>query len=357
VLYAALYVLGAFICGSVSHQSADALKRDWVIVAVFALPVILLAFRMLWALLTAVWFAVVILASIVVVCAAASVALPTEAALAKVYRTFPFAALGATLAASLFACVLNRPFSSGRLAFIALHCGLAIGIAGAFTSLFHRVSATVALAEGETATRATLRDFRLVVRGEGDEKAEIVLPVEGARAGAAETVKAQFGSLRLSLIYEKHDHGGLLRVLADGEAGADAVNVVYGGMPQVLSIGETSYMVSFGPSHVELPFRLRLEKATVEYYPASRLPRRFAVDVEIASPDGENVRTETIEINRPAEAGGFDVLLTRIGFGGTAVFEVSRDPGAPILFAGGIIATAGFTAAGLKKARAHRESG
>jgi len=341
VFFGFLYVFGSLIWANIRGAATAGIRDDAILIGVLLLPFVVIIFRMLTRLLVAPWFTIVLVASLAVILAAASVALPGEAAVVMVYRTFPFAALGAALMGSLLACILNRPLTRAGLPSAILHAGLIIGLVGAFTSLLFRVNGYVSLREGETASRARLRNFRLSLTDHEGRTFSVEIPAQAARPDVSNPYAARMGEVVLNMLYDTGRGGGVLRVFAEKGPESDTLALRYGGPPGVLEVGESVYMVRFGPEEIELPFEVTLEQARVEFYPASRLPRRYHAEVTVRGRAGGVKRSGSLRVNHPLAVSGYLLLLNSVDARG-AVLEVSRDPGARIVFAGGLIAVAGF---------------
>jgi len=355
VFFALLYALGALIWANLRLSAGAELDEHGTLIAAFLLPLALVVFQMLRRLLRAPWFAIVLIAALAATSAVASVALSPEAAVALVYRTFPFAALGLALAGSLAACILGRPLTRRGLGSILLHGGLLLVLFGAFGSLFFRVNGYMALRQGESASEARLRDFRLSLVDATGRKATLSVPCRGADRDMGNIYRARMGRVSLQMVYETGAGGSLLRVFAQEGAQSDSAEVYYGGAPGVLELAESRYMVRFGPGVIRLPFEIGLEESGVEFYPASRLPRQYRAAITLSDLSGGGKRNATLRVNHPVRAGGYDILLNSVDEAG-ALLEVSRDPGAPVLFAGGAIAVMGFCwglARRLRKASGH----
>ena len=360
VLFAALYVCGALVWANLPVATAGEIRERWGILVVVLLPATLVVFRMLSRLLRAAWFAIAIIASLTVVAAGAAVLLPTEAALARVYRTFPFVALGAALAASITACILARPWHRRNISYIILHTGLLVVLLGAFVSLLLREGGFVVLERGTSADAMTLRDFKVTIADESGGTISLRLPFEGVsgRLGRSRVLRA--GALRVTALYEPSSGTfGLPRLTllaADGDA-AGSVEVSYGGMPGVLQVGDSSYMVTFAPTRVALPFEMTLDDCRTVLYDGSLIPKEYQADITITSKGDSGKRSETLRVNHPVAEGPYDIYLSDISPDGSVTLQVSRDPGARVVFGAGVLVIAGLVMGFVARMRRARHQG
>jgi hypothetical protein len=345
VFYALSYVSASFIWASIRTTDVQRLREAAPLIFAFSLPLLLIVARMISSLLRAAWFALAIGGAMAIVSAAATFALPTDAAVARVYRTFPFVALGATLAACIAGCMLSRPFNRRRIGSLVMHAGLLLTLAGAFVSLVMRFNGYVTLFEGRTSSTATARDYTLTLTPADGDAVTFVLPFEGKGDRLGYKYTLTLGGARLDTLFERSSFGvHRLTIFASDETSSGTAELIYDEAPSVLTIGDDSWMVRFGPSRRELPFSLTLDESEVEFYPASALPKHFRADVTISRGEAGAKRSATVAVNHPAGEAGYDVLLVSVTPGGETVFEVSRDPGAKLVFLGGAVAIAGLLA-------------
>jgi cytochrome c biogenesis protein ResB len=93
----------------------------------------------------------------------------------------------------------------------------------------------------------------------------------------------------------------------------------------------------------KLPFTVRLEKFTVEYYD-NNMPREYRSRITISEP-GKEPRTENVRVNHPARVHGYHIYQMSWGkttddFGRPVeytVLQFIRDPGVPVVYAGFVI--------------------
>ncbi len=342
MFFALLYCMGTLMWASLPATAGAALTDNAPLIATFVLPLGLILFRMLSRLLGAPWFAVVVIILLATVAGIASVALPYEEATALVYTSFPFVALAAALWASLLACIIGRPLTSRRLPSIVLHTGLMLALAGVFVSMLFRVNGYMSLEHAQASSQARLRDARLFLTDDAGRTLWLAVPTASARADRQRLSMARMADLSLQLLHDPGTGGGVLSVFAeDGQESANAT-LRWGGTPGTLELGESNYMVRFGPGVLELPFEVTLHDSGVQYYPASRLPRHFHADVTVEEATSGIKRNATLLVNHPLRVGGYNISLHSVDTRG-AVLEISRDPGAGVLFLGGALAVAGFS--------------
>ncbi len=345
VLFAMLYVCGAIVWANLPTATAGGIHEHWGILVVVLLPAALVVFRMLSRLLRAAWFAIAIIASLTVVAAGAAILLPTEAALARVYRTFPFVALGATLAASITACILARAWNRSNIPYLILHIGLLVIVLGAFVSLLLREDGFVVLERGASARSMTLRDFNVTIADESGGTIRLRLPFEGmfGRLGYRHILQA--GPLRLTAFYEPSRGGAgrpRLTLLATDGAAAGSIEVSYGETPGVLQLGDSSYMVAFAPTHIAMPFEITLDDFRTVFYAGSFIPKEYRADITISSKEDSGKRSETLRVNHPVTEGPYDIYLSDISPDGSVTLQVSCDPGARMVFGAGVLAIVGL---------------
>lgn len=358
-LFAVVYICSAILWPRCDAQARAALVRNWPILVIFLLPLALVIFRMLFSLLKAPWFAVVVIACLAATSILATFLYTPEAALARVYRTFPFAALGATLAACLLACIISRPISRRNIPYLLLHAGLLVVIIGGFLSLFLRVNGHISLIPGRSADSIQLRDYALTLTAEDGRKEVVPLPLEGLDPIRGHTHEARLGDLHITTLYEAPDSPwsrGLLTVFAEDAAAAATAKVSFGGMPSVLNLGGHKYMLTFAPTRLPLPFEVALVDSNVEFHPATAIPKEYTANITISA-EGRPKRSVTLRVNHPASEAGFDILLNDVDPDGRVVLEIARDPGANILFAGGVLAIGAFMMSLMRRMRERAAAG
>jgi cytochrome c biogenesis protein ResB len=89
----------------------------------------------------------------------------------------------------------------------------------------------------------------------------------------------------------------------------------------------------------ELPLRVELVRAEIEYYPNDRPNTPPAVRDYLATlrvtQDGRTLAEKTIEVNDPLHAGGYQFTLSQLDVaGGTVLLQVISDRGLPMVYAG-----------------------
>lgn len=340
VLFAALFIMSAILWANVPFGGFNDAGRYWGVIVLAGLPVLLISFRLLFNLFADARFAVSLIAALVVISAAATSLLPVDEALAKVFRTFPFAALGVSLSASLVACTLKRRWNRAALPFITLHAGLLVAIAGGFVSLFARTEGTAVLSPGRSVSEMLTTRFVLEVRGPGGQETGVPLPAPPKGQVRFETAA---GDLKLRVVTS----GGTSaprQVMVIAEKGGESVAAILHevGQSESITLGDDAYIFSLFRAPLALPFSMTLESARVEYYPGGTVPKAFRADIVI-SEDGAAGEAAVVRVNAPAAAGGYSVYVNSFERGGFVVFEIVRDPGANILFAGGVLFVAGLT--------------
>lgn len=100
------------------------------------------------------------------------------------------------------------------------------------------------------------------------------------------------------------------------------------GAEQSVEIGGKSYSLIVRPARYYVPFYLRLNKFTQEYYPDTSIPRRFASAVTIMDPKEPQSRDTTIFMNNPLRYQGQTFYQASFGKdGNSTVLQVVQNSG------------------------------
>ncbi|MBW2313013.1 MAG: cytochrome c biogenesis protein CcsA [Deltaproteobacteria bacterium] len=113
--------------------------------------------------------------------------------------------------------------------------------------------------------------------------------------------------------------------------------------------------LAFGSGTRAVPFSVRLDDFELLHHPGSSRPSEFRSTVRLRTPEGADRRAQ-ISMNRPLDIAGHRLFQTsyRLGDGETpdaTILTVSRDPGAPIVYASfvGLVAGIGGGLMGRRK--------
>ncbi len=101
--------------------------------------------------------------------------------------------------------------------------------------------------------------------------------------------------------------GLVLKISLDGQ---DHVFYVFGskgieGLPKVITIGNTSFAVSYGAKKVYLPFALKLNQFIMERYPGTNSASSYASEITLMDPRTNLNRDQRIYMNHILNYGGF----------------------------------------------------
>lgn len=118
------------------------------------------------------------------------------------------------------------------------------------------------------------------------------------------------------------------------------------GMKQDLEFDGKKYMFIFGEKKIPAGFKLQLKDFRVENYPGTEKPASFESDVILKDDTRGVVRNETISMNKPLVYQGYHIFqasyIKEEGQPEVSVFNVGRDPGVPVKYAGALIVIAGI---------------
>jgi hypothetical protein len=331
-----LYMVSSLLVAGLPPDAIADMMTYWGAVVFLGLPVILIIFRLLFTVFENVWFAVVVIGTLTVVSATAAVLLPVDAAMAMVFRTYPFAALGASLGLSLLACILKRRWDRDSIPYIALHLGLVIVLAGGFLSLFLRASGMIVLKQGATVSSLDLNDYVLSVTSPDGRTSRIPLPLGPYAPPECNTAAGQL-ALKVTNLAGPREQAPTISIA--GREGADSATAElrYKDPPRPLKVGAKEYKIGLDSTTIRLPFSVTLVNSRTEYYAGGALPKSYTANVTLASsasPAGTIARK--ISVNSPARRDGYEIFLYALD-DKTGVFEIVRDPGAGMLFFGGAV--------------------
>jgi len=331
-----LYMVSSLLVAGLPPDAIADMRKYWGVVVFLGLPVILIIFRLLFAVFENVWFAVTIIGMLTVVSATAAVLLPVDAAMAMVFRTYPFAALGASLGLSLVACILKRRWNRDGLPYVALHLGLVIALAGGFLSLFLRTSGMIVLKQGSTASSFELNDYVLSVTSPDGTISRIPIPFGPYGPPECDTA---VGRLALKVTRMSSPREQVSTVAVTGQEGGDSATaqLLYKDPPQPFKVGSKEYRIALDSTTISLPFSIALTNSETAYYPGGTVPKSYTADIALASIASPAVAIASrIGVNSPIRRDGFEIFLYALD-GTTGVFEIVRDPGALVLFVGGAV--------------------
>lgn len=278
----------------------------------------------------------------------------TTAVQRDVYRAPWFTLLLALLALNLVAALAQRyPWRARQAGFVLAHAGLLMLLAGAWVSRAFGLDGELALPQGATSDRVTLRATSLQVLVPGQEP--VLFPVAFERPpapGLGREVRFRLPGGELVLVAEdygpwRQDDAGAAPTLAVKlrlEAGGQRGTSLW--LPwlsaRTLSLGARTVRVGFLAPEVALPFRVTLLAFETLHYPGSQRPASYSSLVAIADPE-RGLSRHTLSMNRPLHHRGY--VLFQAGLTNTeavtVTFTVVRAPGLPAVYLGALLVVAG----------------
>jgi cytochrome c biogenesis protein ResB len=270
-----------------------------------------------------------------------------SAALHTIYGAAWFQVLLALLVVSLVACVLKAaPFRWSHAGFIVTHASLLLVYAGAMLTIHLGARGVVRIVEGSTTDFYFDPAFVTCVDAVSGESADLPTgfekDAERLRERYAGEVQAQGALGDVTVAIDRYCPDATprgeraIRVrLEDGEGNTTSAWVrAYGRVDAAL--GERTLTIEY-PKRVPLGFALRLDEFVAARYPHSTIPAAYKsyVAVEV----GGETRRKVVAMNAPATIGGYTLYQSSYGTDAATrrpftVLTLSRDPGAPVLYAG-----------------------
>lgn len=117
------------------------------------------------------------------------------------------------------------------------------------------------------------------------------------------------------------------------------------GMKHDLEVDGKKYAVVFGEKKIPAGFKINLKDFRIETYPGTEKPASFESDVILKDDTRGIVRNETISMNKPLVYQGYHIFqasyVQEEGQPEISVFNVGRDPGVPVKYAGALVMIAG----------------
>jgi cytochrome c biogenesis protein ResB len=269
-------------------------------------------------------------------------------ALHAIYGAVWFQALLALLVVSLVCCVLKvMPFRWSQLGFIITHLSLLLVYAGAMLTIHFGAQGVVRVVEG--AATDSYFDPAFVSCSDPARGQSVDLPTgfekdaERLRERYTGEVRVQAALDEVTVIIDRyhpdatpHAERAIRMRLEDGDGNATSARVHAYDRVDV-ELGGRTLTIEY-PKRVPLGFSLRLDEFVARRYPHSSIPAAYESHMLVEGPGGATKR-EVIAMNAPATIGGY--VLYQSSFGTDretgrpyTVLALSRDPGAPVLYAG-----------------------
>lgn len=340
--FSILYIATVLVWHSLPSQAASDLRNFWPAFLVPGVPVVLYVVRKLWAILCDVTFTAALLAAALGLSCWALTRFSTDAAYANVFRSCAFVILLAALCVSLFALLIATPRTRRHVPRFMLEFGLLVIVAGAFSNIQGRTCGTVRLVKGTPESAMTLNDFVLTVVSQEGAWTRVPLPMDTLdqpRAIDAGDLSMAVASAEKS---SQTDAAGLEVTASDG-AQTKTLLLFYNAGFSLLEIGQVRRRVAFGPTRLTLPFEVSLTYAGSDNLSAE--PSLY--DACLSLREKSSGRTLCAQLCRGSSftAYGHSVTLAGIDKPWMATLRIVREPGRPLLMAGGAMVALGVLAA------------
>ncbi|MBI4549360.1 MAG: cytochrome c biogenesis protein ResB [Candidatus Omnitrophica bacterium] len=118
------------------------------------------------------------------------------------------------------------------------------------------------------------------------------------------------------------------------------------GSHEIFFLGGVPYHVTYGDRTSPLHFELELQDFMIDYYPGTQRPASFKSKVTLEDPVKGVSKELIISMNEPLEHRGYKVYQSgyqlREDGPEVSIFQVARDPGIPVKYAGSIIMILGI---------------
>jgi hypothetical protein len=126
------------------------------------------------------------------------------------------------------------------------------------------------------------------------------------------------------------------------EKGSDSYEAWFTtGSHEIFFLGGVPYHVTYGDRISSLHFELELRDFMIEYYPGTQRPASFKSKVSLEDPVKGVSRELIISMNEPLQHRGFKIYQSgyQLPQNGpeVSIFQVARDPGIPVKYAGSIV--------------------
>jgi hypothetical protein len=286
----------------------------------------------------------------------------TPAVQRDIYQTSWFAVLLGLLGLNVLAAMLSRwPWSKHHVGFLLAHVGILLVLMGSVVSLFRGLDSNMALYEGETSDRVTLRDRSLQVRipalGVGAtfpvrfEKqppragrearfalpgSDVVLVARDYRPHVEITESSGGRSVipRTPPAKEERRQPAVLLQLEGKTARSEPTWVVWGEQTGV-AFGGQPVSLAYRSPEAALPFQVTLIRFNNESYPGSRMAATYESTVRIDDPEQGSFET-LVSMNHPLHHRGYIFFQSSFVEGRPmlSIFSVARAPGLPLVYLG-----------------------
>jgi hypothetical protein len=289
----------------------------------------------------------------------------------EIFRSAGFAGLMFVFTFALALSVASRwPWKKTQIGWIGLHVGLIVIVSGHLATCHYGREGRVDLAEGETASRMDQPHFVLTadIPSLGSrfsvrlpfEELPIDEPIAGKSwrlpGGDTLTVERYFPAFTMRRIVEADGTARFVALNRGDQASRPAVLVslsngvrewiAWNGQdrPTVLAGSQGPIELRYGAKQVPLGFSIRLDDFVLETYEGTENPMSFESHVTVIPHDGTPAYPFHIYMNNPLTHAGFTFFqssydpetLRR------SIFQVSYDPGWPLVYLGYALTTLGL---------------
>lgn len=118
------------------------------------------------------------------------------------------------------------------------------------------------------------------------------------------------------------------------------------GSHEIFFLGGVPYHVTYGDRTSSLHFELELKDFMIEYYPGTQRPASFKSNVSLEDPVKGVSKELIISMNEPLQHRGYKIYQSgyQLPQNGSevSIFQVARDPGIPVKYAGSIVMILGI---------------
>lgn len=152
----------------------------------------------------------------------------------------------------------------------------------------------------------------------------------------------QFSISRLSFIFT---HLGFLLIILGGFFGAADITKA-----NIIAMRNTSSDIAFDSEHlkVQLPFSIRLEDFTIDYYDDNRSPKQFTSTITITDSKRKDATQRSLKtsVNNPCSYNGYRIYQEGYDTinGNYSILKIVRDPYIPIVYLGMLLLFIGAAA-------------
>lgn len=275
----------------------------------------------------------------------------TSVANALVYRTWWFNLLHVYFALALLATlVVSRAFARRKYGSILLHLGFVVIIIGAGVTRFLGFEGMMHIREGASSSTIVASDPTLnilALKGGEREFAFLEIPLNAFSSFKGKSAKAEFFGKELvlsdfevkKLNGDKKDDALKINLKAqyDGEQMDFALE---GGGSAGLNFAkntfkDTQIYIGWGAKNIPLPFEIALKKFELERYVGSNSPSSYASEVEVLGENKQILKSYRIFMNNVLDFEGYRFYQSSYdGDEKGTILSVNKDPGKNITYLG-----------------------